>query len=99
MSTDDSALAAGLAQLGLTPDTVGTVYDRVMATKYLSAAGLVILMYDHILSFPREVRLIWPLPWEYPKIAFIYNRYCVTGYLIYVAYGKLQVKTFVGTPS
>ena len=85
-----AALASALAELGLTPDNAPIVFERVLATKYFSATGLVILMYDHLLSLPAEVRLIWPLAWEYPKIAFIYNRYAVTGYLLYVAYSKLN---------
>jgi len=44
------------------------------------------LLWDHLATLPDEVRLIWPSRWEYSKIAFLYNRYAVEAYLLYVAY-------------
>jgi len=41
------------------------------------AAGLVILLWDHILTFPDEVLLIWRARLSAPKILFLFNRYMV----------------------
>jgi len=63
------------------------------ATRYLSAVGLVILLYDHILTFPSEIRLIWRAPGSFPKYGFLLNRYLVLGCLFAVAY---EMCGFVG---
>ncbi|KAA1469921.1 hypothetical protein DENSPDRAFT_796979 [Dentipellis sp. KUC8613] len=55
------------------------------ATKYLSAIGLVALIYDHILTLPDEIRLIWKAPRSFAKWAFLANRYIVALCLILVA--------------
>ncbi|TFY67264.1 hypothetical protein EVG20_g4004 [Dentipellis fragilis] len=55
------------------------------ATRYLSAIGLVALIYDHILTLPDEIRLIWKAPRSFAKWAFLANRYIVALCLILVA--------------
>jgi len=47
------------------------------ATKYLSVAGFVILLYDHLLLFGDETRVIWPARWSWSKALFLFNRYSV----------------------
>ncbi|KAH9917866.1 uncharacterized protein BXZ73DRAFT_105389 [Epithele typhae] len=54
--------------------------------RYMSAAGLVVLLYDHILTFADEVELIWPAPATYAKYMFLLNRYGVLGTLLATAY-------------
>jgi hypothetical protein len=50
-------------------------------------AGLVVLLYDHLLTLPKEVSLIWKAPASAPKYAFLLNRYIVPSILLAVAYG------------
>lgn len=54
----------------------------------LSAVGLVVLLYDHALTFVDEVKLIWAAPASFPKYAFLFNRYLVLGCMLGVAYGE-----------
>jgi len=56
-------------------------------TRYLSAAGLVCLLYDHALTFSEEVSLIWRAPRSFAKFAFLANRYLVPIALIAVNTG------------
>jgi Family of unknown function (DUF6533) len=42
------------------------VADSV-ATKYYSLATLVIVLYDHSLTFDTEVEKIWSQTWSFPK--------------------------------
>jgi hypothetical protein len=51
-----------------------------------AAVGLVALLYDHILTFPEEVSLIWRSPPSFSKYAFILNRYLVPLALITTAF-------------
>ena len=51
------------------------------------AAGLMILFYDHLLTFGDEVELIWTAPATYAKYTFLLNRYSVLATLLAVAYG------------
>ncbi|KAK7050414.1 hypothetical protein R3P38DRAFT_1755041 [Favolaschia claudopus] len=46
-------------------------------TRFVSAAGFVILVYDHLLSFSDEVRFIWSASWTSSKILFLGLRYSV----------------------
>lgn len=55
------------------------------ATRYLEAIGLTILLYDHVLTFAGEVRLIWFAPTSFVKYTFLFNRYLVLATLITVA--------------
>ena len=50
---------------------------------------LVILNYDHILTFADEVRLIWRAPWSKLSVVFLLNRY-VTFFT--VSYSKKTIK-------
>ncbi|KAF8599788.1 hypothetical protein BDV93DRAFT_609081 [Ceratobasidium sp. AG-I] len=54
---------------------------NVRASRYLSAAGYVLLLYDYFLTLPDEVRLIWPTDWSLVKILFLINRYTVPVFL------------------
>ncbi|THH00149.1 hypothetical protein EW026_g2345 [Hermanssonia centrifuga] len=56
------------------------------ATRYLGAVGLVILFYDHLLTLPDEVKLVWGAPASFAKYAFLLNRYLVLASLITVAH-------------
>ncbi|EGN99615.1 hypothetical protein SERLA73DRAFT_134913 [Serpula lacrymans var. lacrymans S7.3] len=54
--------------------------------RYLSAAGLVILLYDHLLTFADEVALIWTSSRSFAKYLYLMNRYLVPQVLIVTAY-------------
>lgn len=54
-------------------------------TRYLSAVGLVVLLYDHLLTFTDEYRLVWKAPSSLPKFVFLFNRYLVLGAQLAVA--------------
>ena len=56
-----------------------------------TAVGLIVLLYDHVLTFFDEVRLIWRAPASYPKYAFLFNRYLVLACLITIARGSCSV--------
>jgi len=45
------------------------------ATRYLSAVGLIALAYDHILTLPDEVVLVWRAKRSFSRSAFLINRY------------------------
>ncbi|GBE81069.1 hypothetical protein SCP_0307930 [Sparassis crispa] len=66
------------------------------ATRYLSAIGLVILAYDHVLTFADEVRLVWYVPPSFAKCAFLFNRYLVLCTLLAAAF---EMCGFVGNVS
>ncbi|KAJ6551490.1 hypothetical protein B0H19DRAFT_1073189 [Mycena capillaripes] len=55
---------------------VDALWD-LQETRFVSAVGLVILLYDHLLSLPDEVRFIWPAEFTSSKILFLALRYCV----------------------
>jgi len=49
----------------------------IQASRYVSLAGLVLMLYDHVLTFDEEVRLIWSARWTLPKVLFLLIRYLV----------------------
>ncbi|KAL6310314.1 hypothetical protein BKA93DRAFT_721922, partial [Sparassis latifolia] len=61
-----------------------------------SAIGLVILAYDHVLTFADEVRLVWYVPPSFAKCAFLFNRYLVLCTLLAAAF---EMCGFVGNVS
>jgi len=64
----------------------------ITATKYLTAAGLVVLLYDHVLLFEEETRLIWPAKRSWSKFLFLFNRYTVPAYIIVTLYQQSGFK-------
>jgi len=51
--------------------------ERLTASKYVNAVGMMILLWDHILTFPDEVQLIWKARLSSAKVLFLVNRYMV----------------------
>jgi len=47
------------------------------AARYLSGIGLVLLLWDHAITFADEVQLIWKARPSFAKYAFLVNRYLV----------------------
>ncbi|KAJ3564323.1 hypothetical protein NP233_g8369 [Leucocoprinus birnbaumii] len=71
------------------------VFHYTNVTRYLSGAGLVALVYDHILTLPSEISLIWPAPSSYAKYIFLFNRYLVPTCLLAIAW---EMNHFTGAP-
>ncbi|CAE6529331.1 unnamed protein product [Rhizoctonia solani] len=44
-------------------------------SQYVSISGLALLLYDHVLTLPTEVELVWPAKMSLVKGAFLVNRY------------------------
>ncbi|KAJ7905051.1 hypothetical protein B0H13DRAFT_1881339 [Mycena leptocephala] len=58
-------------------DLVVQVLGDVEKVRLVSAVGLVILLYDHVLSLPDEVELVWSARFTSSKILFLALRYFV----------------------
>lgn len=58
-------------------EDVDTILLHLRACQYVAASGFVILLYDHLLTFSDEVRLIWQAKCTVAKLLFLYNRYVV----------------------
>ncbi|KAI0027898.1 hypothetical protein K488DRAFT_16604, partial [Vararia minispora EC-137] len=56
-----------------------------------TAAGLVCLLYDHILTLSAEVTLVWRAPRSFPKYAFLANRYLVLATLVIINSGTFSL--------
>ncbi|KAA1477726.1 hypothetical protein DENSPDRAFT_620714 [Dentipellis sp. KUC8613] len=61
--------------------------QQILWTKYLFAAALTMLMYDHILSFSTEVETIWTKKKTYPAIFFLTFRYYASLAMVVVSIG------------
>jgi len=57
----------------------------VAGARYLGAAGLVVLLYDHFLTLGDEINLVWTAPRSFLKWVFLINHYLVEVCLITVA--------------
>ncbi|KZV72087.1 hypothetical protein PENSPDRAFT_650014 [Peniophora sp. CONT] len=75
--------------------TLQVIYDQLVSglnvanvSRYLTAAGLVILLHDHLLTLSEEVNLIWRAPRSFAKFAFLGNRYLVLAALIDINIGS-----------
>lgn len=55
----------------------------VLLIEYI-AAGLTLLLYDHIMTLPDEMALIWRSPPSFSKYAFLFNRYLVPIVLTFI---------------
>jgi len=72
--------------------------ERIDASEYIGAVGLVILLWDHALTFADEVRLIWTAPLSIPKILFLFNRYMVPLAMIVQTHEFSGTATYVSLP-
>ncbi|KAF8596169.1 hypothetical protein BDV93DRAFT_528223 [Ceratobasidium sp. AG-I] len=67
---------------------LSTIVEHVTASRHLSFAGYVVLLYDHLLTFGDEVELIWPRLRNPVSIIFIMNRYLTPLILAVDVYDK-----------
>ncbi|KAG1745035.1 uncharacterized protein EDB91DRAFT_1122210, partial [Suillus paluster] len=70
----------------LVPTFTSSELLNLKASQYVSAAGLVVLLWDHLLTFHDEVELIWRARLSLPKLLFLFNRYAVSASLIILTY-------------
>lgn len=63
-----------------------TELQNLRASQYVSAVGLVILLWDHFLTIHDEVELVWRAQMSFPKLLFLFNRYVVPICLIILTY-------------
>ncbi|KAG8748671.1 hypothetical protein FRC10_000062 [Ceratobasidium sp. 414] len=49
--------------------------SNTQRTRNAALAAMVLLVYDHVITFDAEVDLVWFKPWSWSKILFFWNRY------------------------
>ncbi|KAF9649460.1 hypothetical protein BDM02DRAFT_1819799 [Thelephora ganbajun] len=54
------------------------------ASRYLTAVGTVVLLYDHVITLPDEYRFVWKAKPSFAKYAFLLNRYVVPSVMLLV---------------
>lgn len=52
--------------------------------------GLALMLYDHLLTFSREVKLVWKAPSSFGRNAFLVNNYLVIACLIIAAHREFS---------
>ncbi|KAG8994913.1 hypothetical protein FRB90_000301 [Tulasnella sp. 427] len=67
---------------------VETAMEGFHTSRYVAVAGFTVLIYDHILTFPTEIELIWRKPKGLVTYAFLFNRYLIP---IVIAVGWFQM--------
>jgi len=57
-----------------------------------TAAGTVVLLYDHIMTFPDEYRFVWKAKPSFVKYAFLLNRYVVPAMMFLIISGTSKTR-------
>ena len=57
-----------------------------------TAAGTVVLLYDHIITLPDEHRFVWKANPSFAKFAFLLNRYVVPSVMLLVLSGMSETR-------
>ncbi|KAJ7660111.1 hypothetical protein DFH06DRAFT_1401396, partial [Mycena polygramma] len=65
---------------GLPPGILAEL-EGLITSRYVNAAGYVVLLYDHLLTFPDEVEYIWSAPNTLAKVLFLIMRYTIPLFL------------------
>ncbi|KAF7359996.1 hypothetical protein MVEN_00726900 [Mycena venus] len=63
------------------PQSVIAALQNVLTTRYVSAAGYVVLLWDHLLTLGDEVEYVWSAPTTLAKVLFLILRYMVPLFL------------------
>ncbi|KAG8681563.1 hypothetical protein FRC08_015552, partial [Ceratobasidium sp. 394] len=74
---------------------VETALVHIFASKCLAIAGACVLVYDHILTFPDEVQLVWKQNWSVVSTLFVLNRYITPLVLVVDIYDKGGLASFL----
>ncbi|KAG8717796.1 hypothetical protein FRC08_006629 [Ceratobasidium sp. 394] len=67
---------------------VSTYVAHLVATRHLTFAGYVVLLYDHLLTLDDEIELIWSRPGNAVSVIFLANRYMTPLVLAVDVYDK-----------
>ena len=59
---------------------------------WVTAAGAVVLFYDHLITLPDECRFVWKAKPSFAKYAFLLNRYAVLSVMVLVLPGMCQMR-------
>ncbi|KAH9854967.1 hypothetical protein C2E23DRAFT_901880 [Lenzites betulinus] len=70
--------------------------EDLFVVRSISLAGYVIFLYECIVTFPDEVKYIWPTRWSLVKIIYLLNRY---GNMIFLALADAQLLGIWWSPS
>ncbi|KAG8994646.1 hypothetical protein FRB90_000370 [Tulasnella sp. 427] len=81
-------MAESLAQQEALIKALVTGFKDLQTSRFVAVAGYSILLYDHFLTFPTEVALIWRKPKSTVSYAFLFNRYAIP---VVVAIGIFQI--------
>ncbi|KAJ6457010.1 hypothetical protein C8R47DRAFT_1227660 [Mycena vitilis] len=65
---------------GLPPGIIAEL-EGLITSRYVNTAGYVVLLYDHLLTFPDEVEYIWSAPNTLAKVLFLIMRYTIPLFL------------------
>ncbi|KAF8608375.1 hypothetical protein BDV93DRAFT_519419 [Ceratobasidium sp. AG-I] len=85
---DPAVIAAALHELE-------TAMGHIFASRCLAIAGVCILCYDYILTFPEEVELVWKQKWSMVSTIFVVNRYVTPMALVVDIFDKGGLTTFL----
>jgi len=77
MNSTDDAAAVAAAELEVWGITLW---------RYLSAMGMVLVLYDILLTLDDEMRLVWPGTLSLPKALYYINRYVTALAMIHTNY-------------
>ncbi|CAE6426000.1 hypothetical protein RSOLAG1IB_05872 [Rhizoctonia solani AG-1 IB] len=88
VSADPATAAHALHELEI-------ALHHILASRCLAIAGFCILIYDHILTFPQEVELIWKQQRSWVSVFFVLNRYITPLVLIVDVYDKGGLADFL----
>jgi len=64
----------------------------LIATKYFTLTGCIIVLWDHLLTFRGEMEYIWKRPIAFNRAMFLFNRYLVAGALCCSVYIQLDLR-------
>ncbi|KAF9782970.1 hypothetical protein BJ322DRAFT_1158656 [Thelephora terrestris] len=62
----------------------------LVATRYFTLTGFVVLLWDHLLTFEDEIEYIWKWPVQPSKVVFLFNRYFVEAALCLSVYAAIS---------
>jgi len=59
----------------ITLDRLVFLTNADMTVRYLLYAAFALMIWDHLLTFQREIQLVWRARWTVIKALFLFNRY------------------------
>ncbi|PVG01973.1 hypothetical protein CPB86DRAFT_870669 [Serendipita vermifera] len=68
------------------------IIQNISASRYMSAVGMIVVLWDTIITLPDEVQFIWPMPFGLIKSIWIFSRYLVPGLIIMSNYQFMEAR-------